>query len=303
MLVERLQEVVLKGWKDVFSRRESLHRALEHVLVKPLMVGRHTISNTICALGRQQRDWSGDYKLFSRSPWNSEDLFFPVIQHYLERYQEGPIGLALDDTGLGKTGKKIPNARWQRDPLSPPFHVNLRFGLRYLQASLVFPHYREKDCSARALPVSFQEAPWVQKPGKRATAEQKIAYREEIKKKNLSLMALEQIQKMRTAFDQMGAANRNLVFGMDGSYCNKTVFSVKLNRVTILARARKDARLCRPATVGSRRVYDPQRFTPEQVRYDDQVPYQTTTVFYGGKRRQVRFKELQNVLWKRGSGR
>jgi hypothetical protein len=47
--------------------------------------------------------------------------------------------VAVDDTRLRKTGRAIPQARYHRDPLSPPFHVNLLRGLRFLQASLLLP--------------------------------------------------------------------------------------------------------------------------------------------------------------------
>jgi len=35
-----------------------------------------------------------------------------------------PICIAFDDTKLVRSGRKVKSAFWQRDPLSPPFHVN-----------------------------------------------------------------------------------------------------------------------------------------------------------------------------------
>ncbi|MEW5976354.1 MAG: hypothetical protein AB1898_11185 [Acidobacteriota bacterium] len=46
------------------------------------------------------------------------------------------VGVAVDDTRLRKTDRLIRQAFYQRDPLSPPFHVNLMLGLRFLQASI-----------------------------------------------------------------------------------------------------------------------------------------------------------------------
>ena len=80
-----------------------------------------------------------------------------------------PVCLAFDDTKLKKSGRKIKSAFWQRDPLSPPFHVNFLCGLRFMHASLIFPHYRDGDFSARGYPVRFVECPAVKKPGKKAT--------------------------------------------------------------------------------------------------------------------------------------
>jgi len=35
------------------------------------------------------------------------------------------VGVAIDDTKLKKTGRSIPQDFYQRDSLSPPFHVDL----------------------------------------------------------------------------------------------------------------------------------------------------------------------------------
>src|SRR5437016_3086757 len=60
-----------------------------------------------------------------------------------------------------------------------------------------------------------------------------------------------------------------------------------------LARCRKDARLCFLAPAGGRRKYAQEILTPEQVRQQPERPWQ---------RRQVKYKEVREVLWKRGSG-
>ena len=112
-------------------------------------------------------------------------MFDPVIDEHLARYPKGPVVAAVDDTSLRKTGKKIKGAQWLRDPLSPPFHVNLLYGLRFVQMSMLFPHYTEGDFAPRGIPVRFQEAPPVKKPGKRATAEQVKEYKKLKKERNL----------------------------------------------------------------------------------------------------------------------
>ena len=67
-------------------------------------------------------------------------------------------------------------------------------------------------------------------------------------------------------------------------------------------RARKDARLCfRESSADSRRFYAPDKFTPEQVRKDESRDWKTTKIFYGGKNRKIRYKELTSVYWQRGA--
>ena len=142
----------------------------------PSAFGRRTVSQTICAAGRSAQDWSADYKLFSRSPWSAGELFHRVTEEYLSRYPKQVVVLALDDTRLPKSGRKIPGASWQRDPLSPPFQVNLMWSQRFLQCSLLFPHHQEGDFCSRAYPVGFEHVPVVKKPGKRASEEQRNQY-------------------------------------------------------------------------------------------------------------------------------
>jgi hypothetical protein len=72
-------------------------------------------------------------------------------------------------------------------------------------------------------------------------------------------------------------------------------------RTELIARTRKDASLCLPAVGEGRRIYSAHKFTPEQVRQDPAIPWHTTKIFYGGKRRVVRYKEVPNVLWQRGA--
>ncbi len=49
-----------------------------------------------------------------------------------------------------------------------------------------------------------------------------------------------------------------------------------------------------------RRFYAVEKFTPEQVRQDESRVWKTTKIFYGGKRRKIRYKVVAGVHWQRG---
>jgi hypothetical protein len=227
MLLETYTSLLQEGWQDVFSQERTQRRAIEHALSLPMVLGRRTITRTICALDRAHQDWSADYKLFSRSEWKTERLFTPVLRGYLHRYPRGSIGIAFDDTKVAKSGKKIAGASWQRDPMSPPFHVNFLYGLRFIQGSLLFPCYG-KGALARAMPVCFENAPSAKKPGKRATQEEKRVYCQVKKEKNLSTQTLRLMQRLRGQLDEQGALERALLAVVDGSFCNRTIFRSRL---------------------------------------------------------------------------
>ena len=302
MFIERLHSLLLSGWKDVFSQERTLHRAIEHAVATPCSLGRRTISRTICVLDRHQQDWSADYKIFSRSKWNQDGLFSPVIPSYLKRYRKGPVPVGLDDTKIPKSSRKIKSVFWQRDPMSPPFHANLILAQRFIQASVLFPHYQDGDYDARSIPVRFREATALKKPGKRASVAEQNQYNKAKKYFNLSTQTLEVIYDIRSEIDVAGGSDRRMLSVLDGSFCNQTIFRADLDRIDLIARCRKDAKLCMPARHGERRKYSTEKFTPEQIRKDETIPWKKTKVRFGGKTRKIRYKQVIGLLWQRGAG-
>ena len=155
---------VLGSWKRCFADHRTFRRAKEHALALLVCLGRRTISRSICVLGRQFQNWTSEYRLFSRCRWQPHALFDAVLERIPELLSpDQPLVVALDDTPCRKTGKRIRAAKMLRDPLSPPYHLNLCHALRFLQAvMLVWP--RESSGAARAIPVAFDLAPPVAKP-------------------------------------------------------------------------------------------------------------------------------------------
>lgn len=300
LLLERWLALVA-NWRGVFAQQRTFQRAARQALGALLVVGRATLSRILWAQGRQQLAWAGEYFLHARAPWQPQQLFAPLLQQALPLCPGRLVGVAVDDTRLRKCGRAIPQAAWTRDPLSPPFHANLMLGLRFLQASLLVPLHRAGPFSARALPIRFEEVSTVKKPGKRAAAEAWQRYKQDRKLFNLSQRFVSSMAALRVMLDQAGGARKLLVIAGDGSFCNRTVFAGLCERTALIARARKDARLCFAAPPGGRRRYAEEKFSPEQVRQDESIAWKTTKLFYGGKRRKVRYKEVRDVLWQNGA--
>jgi len=292
---------IVQPWRSVFRQQRTWVRATRQALGGLLVLGRATLSRILWTNGQEQKAWSGDYFLHSRAAWEPQELFAPLLQQGLAFCPGRLVGVAVDDTRLRKTGRSIPQATWHRDPMSPPFHPNLILGLRFLQASLLVPLHRNGSFSARALPIRFEEVSTVKKPGKRASEEAWQQYEQDRKRFNLSQRFVQSMAHLRDALDQAGGANKTLVIAGDASFCNRTVLGAIPARTTLIARTRKDAKLCFAAAPGGRRVYAADKFTPESVRQDELLPWITTKVFYGGKRRKVRYKQIVRVLWQSGA--
>ena len=156
---------LIGSWRDVFPQRRTFQRARRLVFGLLVSVRMHLTSNAICATGRQFVDWTADYRVCSRSPWNPHRLFDPIFDHLpqLLASSGAPVRMALDDTMCKKSSARIPGVSMGRDPMSPPFHVNLCYGLRFVQASILVTS-PQADGPARALPVRFDFAPPAKKP-------------------------------------------------------------------------------------------------------------------------------------------
>lgn len=60
-----------QGWRFVFPQARSLERAIALAFGILCGVGKRTLTRAISFQGNTQKDWSADYKVFSRSPCTS----------------------------------------------------------------------------------------------------------------------------------------------------------------------------------------------------------------------------------------
>jgi hypothetical protein len=338
LLLEKFHEL-LQSWRSAFPQQRTGQRAQRLAYGLLTCLRTHLTSNAICATGRQFLDWSADYRLFSRSPWAPHTLFDPIFDHLAELLPspQAPVVAALDDTLCKKTGRHIPGATFARDPLSPPFHLNLYRGLRFVQAS-VLVRATQFLGPARALPVRFEPAPPAVKPknqnrphkhtrknpgnpkkNQKRTAAQRNRkpappltpeeqeYRLQKKLRALTQVGVRVLQSLRQALDARPDTRlRQLLVSGDGSYTNRTVLRQLPQRTTFIGRIRKDAKLFQalpPATAtrsgGRPRRYGTAAPTPEQVLHDDAVPVVKIRCFAAGEVRQIPVKILRHIYWRK----
>jgi len=265
-------------------------------------VGRRTITGMLSAAGREQHDWSADYRVFSRGRFQPSDMFGLVEDRLLERLlPRQAVVTALDDTKCRKTGTKIPGVSYQRDPLSPPFHTNFIRAQRFVQLSLMMPLDVNAPEAARGFPIRFRHAPPPPRPGQKASPEQLAAYRRLQKTQNLSVVGASVINECRSDLDVRGAAERPLVVSVDGSYTNQTILKNLPARTTLIGRIRKDAKFFHPPTEqpgrGRRRSYGDLAPTPEALLKDDTIPWSKVRVWASGKHHDCEYKTITSIQW------
>ena len=260
-----------------------------------------TITSALEWLDQRQQDWSADYRLFSQAHWEAQAAFAPVLTQALSHSSCGTqrVYFGQDDTLLRKASRKIPGTTYARDPLSPPFQVNLVLGQRFVQTSLLLqPGGAEHPW--RALPVSFTHAPTPKIP-KRASPEEQAALKEVRKKHRLSLVALEQLQFCRRYLDsQPGGRQRWLMDVVDGGYSMRTFLAGLPERTQVVARVRKDAKFrtyLPPVQRQGARKYGPNLPTPLEYLQAPDLPWQSMNVLVAGKRRTLHYKEVPRLCW------
>ena len=248
---------------------------------------------------RTQQDWTADYRFYSQDRFAPDDLFNQVRSEIEKGLPPtAPLVAAMDDSLLRKTGRKIFGSRYQRDPLSPPFHVNLVRGLRILQISAAV--LQGTAGAARLIPIDFQHAALPAKPRKDAGPEPQALYQAERKKKNINLAGKDRLAHLRAQMDQGGSAARRLVITVDGRFTNRTLLRNLPARTTLLGRVRKDSAFyyapdAQPER-GRKRKYGQRCPTPEALLKDESLPWQTISAFAAGKRYDFKIKTLPQVF-------
>jgi hypothetical protein len=99
---------------DGFAQHRTGLRALRLGISQLACLGRHTITGLLSAAGRQNQDWSADYRLFSQDRWQPEGLFAPVLS--------GLLGMV--PPGSGRSASSSTAATISRSDLKPSDFTN-----------------------------------------------------------------------------------------------------------------------------------------------------------------------------------
>lgn len=243
----------------------------------------------------QFQDWTASYRLFSKLRLDPSQLFAGIRSACLEQLPvSDPVLISIDDSLLPKTGPKMPGVAWRRDPQGPPFQTNLIRAQRVLQFSALLPV--PDSATVRGIPIDFLHTPTPPKFPRNAAPSQKAEHKKLSQQYKLSTRALQQWEQMRSQF-----AGRRVLFLSDARFTTKAFLAGLPQDVTLIGRIRKDAKLFyRPLqqpTRGRRRCYGTPTPTPEQVRQDEQTPWQQVRIHAAGAHHDCRIKLLDAVLW------
>ena len=258
------------------------------------------MTNLLTTGGRQFVDWTADYRMYSKERIGCENIFDRIRKEVYAQNKRKLLITALDDSLLHKTGKKIPGVKFARDPMGPPFQVNFIRGQRVIQMSAAI----SEGGQASMVPVIFSDASTPDKPKRGASAFVWEKYIEECKARRLSVYGANCINKMRSQMEK----DWSLWVAVDGSYTNRTVLNHLPEATVLLGRIRSDAKLYKLpeatniVSPGRKRFYGAPAPTPEEIRTDDMIPWQTVNAYTSGQMHEFRVKTMKYLRW-RGSGK
>jgi hypothetical protein len=274
----------------------SADRLRAHLLAQLVCLGRHTLSALLTTNGQLHQDWSADYRLYSHQRLDPDQLFSQIrrgAQQSLDPDQA--LVVAMDDSIFRKRGRKIPGVGYRRDPLSPPFHLNLVLGMRFVQLSALV---RQQDGFSRMIPIDFQQAPLPHRPARNAPEDQLQLYQAQLAAANINQVALSRVNFLRDQLDAEQAQEhpRDLRIVVDGRFTNAKLLKHLPHHTTLIGRIRRDAKLFFPplaqSATGRKRVYGPEAPTPQELLKDPAVEFQQVQAQLGERSCQFRVKSL-----------
>jgi hypothetical protein len=295
---------IICNWRATFRKSSTFETAILHAVSTFNIAQRKTITTKIRFLEQDEEDedHSHHYKIYSRSPWDHNDLFRPIIKGSLNYFEDDYIQVNADYTPLKKSGKHIPDTSLIRDPTSPKYRPNFMLGMTFLHFATSLPLYKNSSYPARSLPIRWHRMPKMKKPFKKAPEEDWEEYKKFQKENNRSKIFVEQMQKLRQEYNDL-ECRKKIIAALDGDFCNRTVLTSNIEGVEYVVRARKNIKLCFKHEGGGRRFYSAEKFTPEQIRQNEDIPWKSCTIYHGGEEREVYYKEIRKVLWQGGTRR
>jgi len=156
--------------------------------------------------------------------------------------------------------------------------------------------------------VDLVHAPTPRKPRKSGTEEDWAKYREAQNEMRVSKVGAGRITHLRQSLDDdPKSKSRRLIVTVDGGYANREVFrSIPANTV-LIGRIRKDAAIfavpdAEATGRGRKRLYGTELPTPEEIRQNEQLPWQQVQAYAAGTVFSFDVKVLRPLRWKPAGG-
>ena len=147
---------LLQAHRPAFHQGRAYQRAVGLVFGEIFSFGRHTLTQSLLALGITDGDWSAWYRLLSRPRFEegalADRLFRETLPHVPATE---PYCVAIDGTSIHRSSLKMPGSRWLKDTRFSAFRPGIHRAQRFLHGAWPTPL---QEGFSRAIPLRFLPA-------------------------------------------------------------------------------------------------------------------------------------------------
>lgn len=220
---------LLQAHRPAFHQNRPYWRAMGLFFGELFAFARHTVSQTILALGVTDGDWSAWYRLFTRPRFDETILSTCLLGETLEHSPVNePYCVAVDSTTIHRSSLKMPGTSWLQDSRFSAFRPGLHRAQRFLHGAWLTPL---QNGFSRAIPLRFLPA----FPPKAIPAEEP-ARRE-------WQAGLDFLKWVRATLDTLGRRQQWVLALVDGGFEVLDLWRGLPERVILLARTARNRRL------------------------------------------------------------
>jgi DDE superfamily endonuclease len=214
------------GQARVYARAQAL------VFGQLLTFGRHTITQSLVALGLVDDDWSSFYRLLSEPRLDIEALrrclFRQTLAHTLP---SEPYVVAVDGVQVPRHSRTMPGTSWLRAPRTPVWMAGIHRAQRFGDLAWLTP--TSTSGYSRAIPLWWEPA-----------LPQKAVRPVGVEPRKEWEVALESADWLRRQLDAAGRQEQRLLVIGDGSYDTLGLWQQLPPRVVLLVRTARNRVLC-----------------------------------------------------------
>ncbi len=142
--------------RSAFKQERTFRRSLALAFGELFTFSRHTVTQSLLALGLTDSDWSSWYRLFSRDRFAEPELAHCLFKETLRHSpSEEPYVTGIDSTQIPRSSRKMPGTAWLRAPRTAPFRRGIHRAQRFEHGAWLAPI---EEGYSRAIPLRFLPA-------------------------------------------------------------------------------------------------------------------------------------------------
>jgi hypothetical protein len=219
-------------WRLLAAHRPAVRQARVFDRLRALVLGhlctaaRHTLAQTLLALGVVDADWSAFYRLFSAPRLDYETLTRCFLRQTVAQIPlDGPYVAVVDGVQIPRSSRTMPGTAWLKCPRTPPWKPGSHRAQRCGHLATLLPPW---DGYSRALPLRLDPAfPPKAVPGAATPCTEWET-------------ALAQLRWLRAELDAAGRREQTLLGLGDGSFDVAELWAQVPARTVLLARTARN---------------------------------------------------------------